>query len=81
MDNPPNRGLSVFMTYSERREVMPKVTIDACAACHKKDGTMRAATEELYLGGKTWFLCEEHEASLSPQLVAMLGEPCEVEDK
>lgn len=60
---------------------MPKVTIDACAACHKKDGTVRASTVEFALDGKVWFLCDEHETALAQQFVSLLGEPCETEDK
>jgi hypothetical protein len=60
---------------------MPKVTIDACAACYKKDGTIRASVIELTLDGKTWFLCGEHEKKWADQFTQILGEPCEVEDK
>lgn len=60
---------------------MPKLVIEACAACHKKDRTVRASTVELTLDGKTWFLCDEHETALADQFVGLLGEPCEVEDK
>lgn len=60
---------------------MPRVYIDACAACHKKDGTIRESTVELTLDGKTWFLCSEHEVMWAGQFTQILGEPCEVEDK
>jgi hypothetical protein len=60
---------------------MPRVVIEACAACHKKDGTVRKSDVELTLDGKTWFLCDEHESSLAMQFVSLLGDPCEEEDK
>lgn len=60
---------------------MPKVTIEACAACHKKDGSVKVSDVELTLDGKTWFLCDEHEKSLALQFIGLLGDPCEVEEE
>lgn len=60
---------------------MPRIVIDACAACHKKDGTVRASDVELTLDGKSWYLCDEHEKALAQQFVGLLGDPCEVEEQ
>lgn len=56
---------------------MAKATItidDACDACWAKDKTARKSTMEITLMGRTWLLCDEHEAKFAAMFTELMGE-------
>ncbi|MFE8916888.1 hypothetical protein [Streptomyces globisporus] len=51
------------------------ITIDdACDACWAKDKTARQSTMEITLMGRTWLLCDEHEAKFAAMFTELMGE-------
>lgn len=52
-----------------------RIEIDnGCDGCWQKDKTATEGVTLISLAGKTWYLCEEHEAKLAGQLKQALGE-------